>query len=83
MSDQSPYERPLKRFLILLSLFIISPIVLNIAFKALKIYKKSPDNIIAYALLTIGICLIIYTVFFGFKTFKILLDVLFRNKIEK
>ena len=79
MTPQNPYEKPFKRFLILISLFIISPIVLNIAFKALKIYKKSPENIIAYVLLLFGICLIIYTVYFGFKTFKILLDTIFRK----
>lgn len=79
MTKQNPYEKILKRFLILLSLFVISPIVLNIAFKALKVYKKSPENLIAYGLLMIGISLIIFTVYFGFKTFKLLLDTLFRK----
>ncbi len=79
MTKQNPYEKILKRFLILLSLFVISPIVLNIAFKALKIYNKSPENLIAYGLLIIGVSLIIFTVYFGFKTFKLLLDTLFRK----
>jgi len=57
----------------------MSPITLNIAFKALKIYKNSPENLIAYGLLFLGISLIIYTVYFGFKTFKTLLDLIFRK----
>lgn len=79
MSTPNPYERPLKRFLILLALFIISPILLNMGFKALKVYQQQPQNLIAYTLVTLGIALILYTVYFGFKTFKILLDVIFRK----
>ena len=79
MTEQNPYEKPFKRFLILLSLFIISPITLNIAFKALKIYQKNPERIIAYGLLCLGVFLIIYTVYFGFRTFKILLNTIFRK----
>lgn len=79
MTKQNPYEKTLKRFLILLSLFVIAPIILNIAFKALKIYKNYPETLIAYILLVIGFFLIIYTVYFGFKTFKLLLDTLFRK----
>ena len=79
MTTQNPYEKTIKRFLILLSLFVISPIVLSIAFKALKIYKTSPENLIAYGLLIIGAFLIIYTVYFGFQTFKLLLDTIFKK----
>jgi len=79
MTKQNQYEKIIKRFLILLSLFIISPIVLNLAFKALKRYKETPQNIIAYTLLCIGICLIVYTVYFGLKTFKKLLDIIFKK----
>ncbi|TYP96996.1 hypothetical protein C7447_1059 [Tenacibaculum adriaticum] len=77
--EGSPYEKPLKRLLILLGLLIISPIVLNVAFKALKIYTENPGVLIAYALLVIGICMILFTVYFGFKTFQSFLDVLFRK----
>ena len=75
--EQHPYERVFKRFLILLSLFALSPTVLNFGFNALKTYTTSPKSIIAYTLLIIGFGLIIYTVYFGFKTFKLLLDTLF------
>lgn len=77
--EKSPYEKPLKKLLFLLGLLIISPIVLNIAFKALKIYTENPGILIAYALLSIGIFMILYTVYFGFKTFQLFLDVLFRK----
>lgn len=74
-----PYEHVLKRFLILLSLFMLSPTVLSYGFKALKLYKTSPQNLIAYSLILIGAVLLLYTVYFGFKTFKLLLDTLFRK----
>ena len=74
-----PYEQIFKRLLILLSLFILSPTVLSFGFKALKAYKTSPQNLIAYALILIGAMLIMHTVYFGFKTFKLLLDILFKK----
>lgn len=73
------YERVIKRFLILISLFILSPTVLSLAFKALKIYKTGGKNIFACVLFIIGALLICYTVYFGFKTIKLLLDTLFKK----
>jgi len=77
--EQNPYEKPLKRFLILLSLLIISPIILSIAFKALRIYKESPKSLIAYTLIILGVSITLYTVYYGIKTIKVLLNVLFRK----
>ena len=78
-TEPHPYERVFKRFLILLALFALSPTVLNLGFKALKNYKSTPENLIAYTLLIIGGILIIYTVYFGIKTITLLLDTLFRK----
>ncbi len=76
MSNKS-YEKPVKKFLVLLSLLVISPVVLSLAFRALRSFHEIPKIIIAYILLILGILLVLYTVYFGFKTFKSLLDTLF------
>ena len=76
------YEKPFKRLILLLGLLIISPIILNVAFKALKIYKEEPGIYVAYALVCIGIFLILYTVYFGFMTFRLFLNTLFKDHIE-
>ncbi|WP_442266860.1 DUF6095 family protein [Tenacibaculum sp. ZS6-P6] len=78
MTDKS-YEKPIKKFLILLSLLVISPVILSLAFRAQRAFKEMPKIIIAYVLLFLGILLILYTVYFGFKTFKSLLDTLFED----
>ncbi len=77
MSKDNSFDKNLKRLLILLGLLILSPIVLNTSFKALKVFTDQPKIIIAYSLLVIGVFLILYTVYFGFKTFKNILDSLF------
>ena len=61
-------------FLVLL--FIASPISLTISYKSLD--KFDDDKLFfAYILICLSSILIIYTIFFAFKTFKILLDALF------
>ena len=68
------------RFLILIGLFIITPITLNLSFKAFKIYNNEDQKmIIAYTLLIIGIILVIYTLFHAFITFKKILNLIFNN----
>lgn len=79
MSKNTSLDKNLKRLFILLGLLILSPIVLNISFKALKVFPNQPKIVIAYVLLIIGVFLIIYTVYFGFKTFKNILDSLFNQ----
>ncbi|SNR15362.1 DUF6095 family protein [Tenacibaculum jejuense] len=78
MTNKS-YEKPIKKFLILLSLLVISPVILSLAFRAQRAFTEMPKIIIAYVLLILGILLILYTVYFGFKTFKSLLDTLFED----
>lgn len=79
MTNSSNSENVVKKFLILLGLLIFSPIVLSFGFKALRIYTESPKNLIAYFLLAIGGSLILFTVYFGFKTIKAFLDNLFQK----
>ena len=73
-------EKGIYRLMILLGLLISSPIVLNIGFKALKRYTESPEIYIGYGLLALGILMILFTVYFAFKTFKTFLDALFNDK---
>ncbi len=67
----------IKQLLVLILLLIISPITLNIGFKALN---KMEDSIwIAYLILAIAIVLSITTFILAFKTIKTFLDGLFNK----
>lgn len=81
MSKSTTPDNIVKRFLILLGLLIVSPIVLSFGFKAYRIFTDSPKNILAYVLLFSGAFLILYTVYYGFKTIKVFLDNLFKKGI--
>lgn len=80
MTKPVTFEKGVKKLLIFLGLLIASPLVLSVAFKALRIFKEAPKVFLAYGLLAIGVILILFTVYFGFKTFKTLLDFLFEKK---
>lgn len=77
MNKPTTFETGIKKLLVFLGLLIISPLILSIAFKALRAFKDAPKVFIAYGLLAIGILLILFTVYYGFKTFKTILDHLF------
>lgn len=70
-------EKGFKHLAILLGLLIFSPIVISFGFKALKVYTESPQVYVAYFISGLGIFLILFAVYFGFKTFKTFLDSLF------
>jgi len=71
-------EKGLKRLLVLILLLIVSPITLNIGYKALN--KYSDESIwIAYVILTVASLLIITTLVVGIKIFKTLLDAIFNT----
>ncbi len=76
--NQELIGKGLKKLMLLILLLIVSPITLNIAFKALnKMQDTTP--FIAYAILGLAIVLIILTLFLAFKTFKTFLDALFNK----
>ena len=79
MHKTKTFDTVVKKFVFLLGLLIMSPIVLSLGFKALRIYTENPKNYIAYVLLTLGVFLILFTVYFGFKTVKAFLDYLFQK----
>lgn len=77
MSNTVTLEKGIKKLMIFLGLLIASPLVLSLGFKALRIFKDAPKIFLAYGLLVVGILLILFTVYFGFKTFKTILDYIF------
>lgn len=79
MKQENPYKKPIKKFLFLLGLLIISPLVLSIGFKMQRIYTENTGIYLSWGLIILGIILILYTVYFGFKTFQALLNALFRK----
>lgn len=76
MTEKS-YDKPVKKFLILLFLLTVSPLILSLAFRALKTFKEMPKVLIAYGLLVVSLVLILYTVYYGFKAFQTVLNYLF------
>ena len=69
----------LKYLAILLLLFIASPISLTVGFKAFKKFENTPKEMLSYLILGAAAVLIIFTIFFAFKTFKILLNAIFNK----
>ena len=69
----------LKYLGILVFLFIASPISLTMGFKALKRFENTPKEMLSYTIIAAAGILIIFTIFFAFKTFQILLKAIFNN----
>ncbi|MFQ3182463.1 MAG: hypothetical protein ACI9Z4_002075 [Polaribacter sp.] len=69
----------LKYLGILVILFIAAPISLTMGFKALKKFENTPNEMVSYIIVIAAGILILFTVFFAFKTFKILLKAIFNT----
>ncbi|MDG2150760.1 MAG: DUF6095 family protein [Polaribacter sp.] len=69
----------LKYLGILIFLFIASPIVLTIGYKALTKFENTPKEYLSYIILFTAGILMIFTIYFAFKTFKMLLKALFND----
>ena len=69
----------LRNLIILLILFIASPISLTMGFKALKKFDNTPQEYISYLILIVAAIIIIFTMYFAFKTFNVLLKAIFNN----
>ncbi|MDG2194235.1 MAG: DUF6095 family protein [Polaribacter sp.] len=76
--DTNLLGKGFKRLSFLVVLLIVSPLTLNIGFKALNAYSEE-SLWIAYGIIGIAMLLIISTIIVGFKTFKTLLDALFNS----
>ncbi|MGK0420768.1 MAG: hypothetical protein ACJAVE_001172 [Polaribacter sp.] len=69
----------LKYLGLLVFLFIASPISLTMGFKALKKFENTPKEYLSFIIIIAAGILIIFTIFFAFKTFKILLKAIFND----
>ncbi|WP_166383066.1 MULTISPECIES: DUF6095 family protein [unclassified Polaribacter] len=69
----------LRNLSILLILFIASPVSLTMGFKALKKFNNTPQAYLSYLILFAAVIIIIFTLYFAFKTFNILLKAIFNN----
>jgi hypothetical protein len=78
-TDVNLLGKGLIRLGILVFLFIVSPVTLTMGFKALKKFENTSKEFLSYIILFIAAILIIFTIYFAFKTFQILLKSLFNN----
>lgn len=69
----------LKYLGVLIFLFIAAPVSLTMAFKALKKFEGTPNEYLSYLILAAAGILMVFTVFFAFKTIKILLNAIFNT----
>ena len=70
----------LKQLGLLVFLLIASPILLSMAFKAIRIFKEGIQYAFSIAFLVVAGLLILFTIFFAFKTFRTILSSIFQEK---
>ena len=71
--------KALVKLAILVLLFIASPVLLTIAFKAIKLYTEGVEYWLAIFFLIFTGFLLIFTLFFAFKTFSTISKALFEK----
>ncbi|MEE9408318.1 MAG: DUF6095 family protein [Polaribacter sp.] len=72
-------SKGLKYLGILVFLFIASPITLTMGYKALNKFKDTPKEYLSYLIIGAAAILIIFTIYFAFKTIQVLLQAIFNN----
>ena len=76
-TDYNTLSKGLIRLAALVFLCIATPILITMSFKALDNFTEAPKIYFAYALVVLSFALLIFTIIFAFKTFKLLLDSIF------
>lgn len=79
-TDVNLLGKALIRLGILVLLFIVTPVLITISFKAVDKFTEAPNLYLAYALVVMGFALLFYTIYFAFKTFGVLQNAFFKNK---
>lgn len=79
-TDINLLGKGLIRLGVLLLLFIASPIIITMGFKAIDKFTEAPKLYLAYVLIASGCLLLIYTIYFAFKTFKVISNSIFNSK---
>lgn len=78
-TNYNTLSKGLIRLAALVFLFITTPILITMSFKALNNFTEAPRIYFAYALVVISFAILIFTIIFAFKTFKLLLDSFFNK----
>ena len=73
------FGKALIKLAFLVFLFIASPVLLTMAFKAIKIYTEGIEYWLSILFLIFTGFLLIFTVFFSFKTFSTISKALFEK----
>lgn len=79
-TDTTLLGKALIRLGVLVLLFIASPIIITMSFKAIAKFTEAPKMYFAYAFLGVGCLLVIYTVYFAFQTFNVLQKAIFNKE---
>lgn len=79
-TDFNLLGKALIRLGILVFLFIITPIIITMSFKAIDKFTESPEIYFAYALIIVSAVALIFTIFYAFKTFGILKNAIFGSE---
>ncbi len=77
-TDLNLLGKALIRLGILLLLFIASPILLTMSFKAIDKFNEAPQNYLAYGFLILSSLFLLFTIYFAFKTFQVLQKAFFK-----
>ena len=72
-------RKGLKQLGLLLFLLIAAPICLTLSFKALFFYKEGLEHTMSIIFLVISSILMLFALFYAFKTFRTLLNSLFQD----
>jgi len=71
--------KALKKLAVLILLFIASPVLLTMAFKAIKNYEEGIEYWLSVLFLASASFLIIFTIYFDFKTFETISKAIFQK----
>lgn len=73
-------RKGLKQLAFLLIFLISAPLLLNMAFKALVIYKEGSQRIFSIVFVVVGSLYMLFAIVYAFRTFRTLLSSIFNDK---
>lgn len=79
-TDKQLLSKALIRLGALILLFILCPVIMTMGFKALDKFTETANEYVAYLILGFSAIFVVYTLYFGFKTFAVLQKAIFNNK---
>jgi len=78
-TDTDLLGKGLIRLGILVCLFIATPVTMTMGFKAFDKFTEAPEIYLAYLILFAACVLLVYTLYFAFKTFGVLRKAIFND----